>query len=116
MKIGKIIILTLLLYGHEIWSLLLREEHRLFLTRGEGVVRGIFGHKMKEQTKNGENYTTSSFMIYILDQILLGCFKLRTMIWRGHAARVEVNKEYRVLVQKLERYLGVDKITVFFDR
>jgi hypothetical protein len=48
-KIGiyKTIILPLVLYGCELWSLTLREEHRL-------RVLGIFGPKMKRQ-EAGEN-------------------------------------------------------------
>jgi hypothetical protein len=39
-KIYKSIILTVVLYGRETWSLTLREEHRVFENR---VLRRIFG-------------------------------------------------------------------------
>jgi hypothetical protein len=51
METGKAIILRLLLYGHEIWFLKSPEEHRLLL------VRGIFGHKMKEKIKEWRKIT-----------------------------------------------------------
>jgi hypothetical protein len=38
--------------------------------------------------------------------------KLRTAIWQGRVARVEVKKAYKILVRKLERYVGVDNITL----
>jgi hypothetical protein len=46
-KIYKTINLPVVLYGHETWSLTLREEHRLraFANR---VLRRIFGHKRYE--------------------------------------------------------------------
>ena len=53
MKIGKTIILPLLLYAYEMWSLILGEESRMFLTTGWQM--GIFGHKIKEEKKKGEN-------------------------------------------------------------
>jgi hypothetical protein len=48
-KIYKIIILPLVLYGYETWSLILREEHRLRVF-GNKVVRKIFGPKRNEVT------------------------------------------------------------------
>jgi hypothetical protein len=43
-KICRIIILPVVLYGCETWSLILREEHRLRVF-GNGVLRGVFGAK-----------------------------------------------------------------------
>jgi hypothetical protein len=43
-KICKIIILPVVLYGCETWSLTLREEHRLRMFENR-VLRGIFGPK-----------------------------------------------------------------------
>jgi hypothetical protein len=47
MRIYKTIILPAVLYGHETWSLTLREEHRLRVFENR-VLRGIFGPKMDE--------------------------------------------------------------------
>jgi hypothetical protein len=47
MKIYKTIILPVVLYGFEIWSLTLREEHRLRVFENK-VLRRIFGPKREE--------------------------------------------------------------------
>jgi hypothetical protein len=54
--------LPLLLYGCEIWSLTLREEHRLRVFE-KRVLRRIFGPK-----RDGENYVTRSFISCTLCQ------------------------------------------------
>jgi hypothetical protein len=48
-EIYKTIILTLVLYGRETWSLTLREEHRLRVYENR-VLRRIFGTKRNEVT------------------------------------------------------------------
>jgi hypothetical protein len=48
-RIHKTIILPVVLYGYEIWSLTLREEHRLRLFE-KRVLRKIFGPKRGEGT------------------------------------------------------------------
>jgi hypothetical protein len=46
-KIYKTIILPVVLYGCETWSVTLREEHRLMVFENR-VLRGIFGPKRDE--------------------------------------------------------------------
>jgi hypothetical protein len=46
-RIYKTIILPVVLYGYETWSLTLREEHRLRVFEN-GVLRRIFGPKRVE--------------------------------------------------------------------
>jgi hypothetical protein len=46
-KIYKTIILPVVVYGCETWSLILREEHRLRVFENR-VLRRIFGHKRDE--------------------------------------------------------------------
>ena len=48
-KIYKIIILPIVLYGCETWSLTLREERRLRVVENR-VLRGVFGPKRDEVT------------------------------------------------------------------
>jgi hypothetical protein len=48
-KIYKTVILPVVLYGCETWSVTLREEHRLRVFENR-VLRGIFGPKMDEVT------------------------------------------------------------------
>jgi hypothetical protein len=45
------IILPVVLYGHETWSLILREEHRLRVFENR-VLRKIFGPKRDEVTRS----------------------------------------------------------------
>jgi hypothetical protein len=66
-KIYKSIILPIVLYGCETWSLTLREEHRLRVFENR-MVRRIFGLKRE----NGERCVMGSFIIYTHHQILLG--------------------------------------------
>jgi hypothetical protein len=49
MRIFKTIILPVILYGCETWSLILREEHRLRVFENK-VLRRIFGPKRDEVT------------------------------------------------------------------
>jgi hypothetical protein len=49
MKISRTIILPVVLYGCEIWSLTLREEHRLRVFENR-VIRRIFGPKRDKVT------------------------------------------------------------------
>ena len=70
-KIYKIIILPVVLYGFEIWSLILREERRLGVFENR-VLRRVFGPKKDEVTGNGENYTMRSLGISTPYPILCG--------------------------------------------
>jgi hypothetical protein len=67
-RIYKTIILPVVLYGCETWSLTLREEHRLGVFENI-VLRRIFGPKRDEV--NGQNCIMKSFMICTLRQVLL---------------------------------------------
>jgi hypothetical protein len=54
-RIYRTIILPVVLYGCEAWSLTLKEERRLRVFENR-VLRRIFGPKRDEVTGNGENY------------------------------------------------------------
>jgi hypothetical protein len=56
---GKGIILPVVLYGCETWSLTLKQERRLRVFENR-VLRRIFGRKRDEVTGNGENYIIRS--------------------------------------------------------
>jgi hypothetical protein len=66
-RICKTVILPVVLYGYETWSLTLREEHKLRVLENR-VLRRIFGSKRHEVT-GGENYVTKSFVICTLRQV-----------------------------------------------
>ena len=61
----KTIILLIVLYGCETWSLTLKEEHRLRVFENK-VLRKIFGAKRCEITDTGESYIMLSYMHCIL--------------------------------------------------
>jgi hypothetical protein len=97
-KIYKTIILPVVLYGCETWSLTLREEHRLRVFENR-VLRRIFGPKrdavMGEWRKlhNEELHN-----LYSSPDIIMQ-IKSRPLTWAGHVARMgEERKVYKVLV------------------
>jgi hypothetical protein len=67
----RTIILPIVLYGFETWSLTVREEHRLTVFE-KRVLRRIFGPKRDEVTGSGEDYITRNLMICTHHQILFG--------------------------------------------
>jgi hypothetical protein len=69
-KIHKTVILPVVLYGCETWSLTLRKERRLrdFENR---VLRKIFGPK-REEDGSWRKLHNDEFIAYILYRILLG--------------------------------------------
>jgi len=71
LRYKKIIILPVVLYGCETWSLTLREERRLRIFENR-VLRRIFGLKRDEVRGSGGNYIMRSLMICTAHQILLG--------------------------------------------
>jgi hypothetical protein len=68
-RIYKTIILTVILYGCETWSLTLREEHRLRVCENR-VLRRIFGPKREMNRREvGENCIMRSFITCTLRQV-----------------------------------------------
>jgi hypothetical protein len=101
-KIYKTIILPVVLYGCETWSLTLREEHRLGVFENR-VVRRIFGPTRDEVTGEwGKLHNRELHNLYSSPDIIRQ-IKSRTMRWAGHVARmVEGRNVYRVLLGKPE--------------
>ena len=66
-KTYKIIILPVVLYGCETWSLTLREEHRLRVFENR-VLRKIFGAKKDEITGEWKKFIMLRYMNCILRQ------------------------------------------------
>jgi hypothetical protein len=65
------IILPVVLYGCETWSLTLREERRLRVFENR-VLRKIFRSKRDGVTGGGENYIMRSFMTCTAHPLLCG--------------------------------------------
>jgi hypothetical protein len=87
MRIYKTIILPVVLYGCETWSLTLREEHRLRVFENR-VLRGIFGLK-KDEVIGGWRMLHNEELhnLYCLPSIIR-MIKSRMMKWAGHVARM----------------------------
>jgi hypothetical protein len=101
-KIHKTVILPVVLYGCETWSVTLSQEHRLRVFENRVLMR-IFGPKRDEVTRewkklhNGKLHNLYSSPD-IIRQIISG-----RMRWVGHVARMgEGRNVYRVLVGKPE--------------
>jgi hypothetical protein len=102
MRIYKAIILPVILYGCETWSLTLREEHRLKVFENK-VLRRIFGTKRDEVTGEWRKlHNEGLYDLYSLPSIIR-IIKSRRMRWAGHVARMgEKRNAYRLLVGKPE--------------
>jgi hypothetical protein len=94
----KTIILPVVLYGCETWSVTLREEHRLRVFENR-VLRRIFGPKRDEVTgERGKLHNEELHNLYSSPDIIRQ-IKSRRMRWAGHVTRMgEGRNVYRVLV------------------
>jgi hypothetical protein len=97
-KIYKTIILPVVLYGCETWSLTLREEHGLGVFENRAL-RRIFGTKTDEVTGDWRKLHNEELHdLYSLPSIIR-IIKVRRMRWAGHVARMgEKRNAYRLLV------------------
>ena len=86
-KIYKTIILSVLLYGRETWSLTLKEEKRLRVFENR-ILRRVFGHK---RDGNGEWRRLHHEELYSLyhSPNIVGVFKSIRLKWAGYVARME---------------------------
>jgi hypothetical protein len=108
-KIYKTIILPVVLYGYETWSLTLREGHRLRVF-GNRVLRGIFGPKGDEVTGEWRKLHNGELHNLYSSPDIVRHIKSRIMRWAGHVARMGEGREvYRVLVGKPEGKRRIDR-------
>jgi hypothetical protein len=107
-RIDKTIILPVVLYGCQIWSLILREEHRLRVFENR-VLRSIFGPKRDEVTGEWRKLHNEKLRDLYSSPSIIGIIKSRWMGWACHVARMGKGRNlYRVMVGKPEgrRSLG----------
>jgi hypothetical protein len=98
----KTMILPVVLYGCETWSLTLREEHRLreFENR---ALRRIFGPKKDELTSEWRKLHNMELHDLYSSPSIIRIIKSLRMRWAGHAARMgEKRHAYNLLVGKPE--------------
>jgi hypothetical protein len=108
-KIYKTIILPVVLYGCETWSLTLREEHRVRVFENR-VLRRIFGPKRDEVTGTWRKLHNEELHGLYSSPSIVRVIKAKRMRWAGHVARMgEVRGAYNILVGRPEgrRPLGI---------
>ena len=99
-KIYRTVILPVVLYGCETWSLTLREERRLTVFENR-VLRRVFGPKRDEVTEEWRKLHSEELSdLYLLPNIVR-VVKSRRMRWARHVARMGQGRGvHRVLVKK----------------
>jgi len=98
----KTIILPVVLYGCETWSLTLREERRLRVSENR-VLRKVFGPKRAEVTGEWRKLHNEELNDLYSLPIIVGVVKSRRMRWAEHVARMgEDRGVHRLLVGKPE--------------
>ena len=83
--IYRIIILPVVLYGCENWSLTLREERRLRVFENR-VLRRIFGPRRDEITREWRKLHTEELNDLYSSPNIVRVIKSRRMRWAGHVA------------------------------
>jgi hypothetical protein len=100
-KISKTVILPVVLYGCETWSLTSTEEHRLRVFENR-VLRRIFGSKRDEDGSQRKIRNDELHSLYSSPNVVR-VIKSRRMRFAGHVARMgEGRGVYRVLVGRPE--------------
>ena len=87
-KIYRTIILPVVLYGCETWSLTLREEHRLRVFENR-VLRRIFGPKRDGVTGEWRKLHNEELNYLYCSPNIVRVIKSRKMRCAGHVARME---------------------------
>ena len=101
-KTYKTIILPVVLYGCETWSLTLRGEQRLRVFENK-VLKKIFGSKRDEITGEGRKLHNAELHALYSSPNIIRNLNSRGLRLAGHVARMEQSRNaYRVLVGKPE--------------
>jgi hypothetical protein len=101
-KIYRSIILPVVLYGCETWSLILREECRLRVFKNR-VLRRIFGPKRDNVTGEWRRLHNKELYVLYSSPNIIWAIKSRRLRWARHVARRrERTGAYRASVGKLE--------------
>jgi hypothetical protein len=90
-RICKTVMLLVVLYGCETWSLTLREEHRLRVFENR-VLRNIFGPKRDEVAGGWGKLDNEEVRDLYSLPCIIRMIKSRRMRWAGHVARMGENR------------------------
>ena len=112
-KIYRTIILPIVLYGCETWSLTLREERRLRVFENR-VLRVIFGAKGDEVTGEWRKLHNEELNDLCCSPNVVRVVKWRRMRWAEHVSNMGGRRSlYMVLVKKPERKLKLGRPDLF---
>ncbi|KAJ4436535.1 hypothetical protein ANN_16566 [Periplaneta americana] len=101
-RMYKTVILPVLLYGCETWTLTLREEQRLRVFENK-VLRKTFGAKRDEVTGEWRKLHNAELHALYSSPDIIRNIKSRRLRWAGHVARMgESRNAYKVLVGRPE--------------
>ncbi|KAJ4447212.1 hypothetical protein ANN_09214 [Periplaneta americana] len=101
-RIYKTVILPVVLYGCETWTLTLREEQRLRVFENK-VLRKIFEAKRDEVRGEWRKLDNAELHALYSSPDIIRNIKCRRLRWAGHVARMgESRNAYRVLVGRPE--------------
>jgi hypothetical protein len=96
----KTIILPVVLYGCETWSLTSRQEHKLRVLENR-MLRRIFGPKRDRVTGGWRKLHNEGLHNLYSSPSAIRIIKLRRIRWARHVARMEENRKvYRSLIGK----------------
>jgi hypothetical protein len=96
------IILPVVFYGNETWSLTLREENRLKVFENR-MLRSIFGPKRDEVTGGWRKLHNEVLHGLYSSPSIIRVIKARRTRWAGHVTRMgEVRGAYNILVGRPE--------------
>jgi hypothetical protein len=101
-RVYRTIILPVVLYGCETWSLILRDEQRLRVFENR-VLRRIFGPKRDEATGDWRRRHNEELNDLYSSPNIIRVIKSRRLRWARHVARMgEERGAYRILVGRSE--------------
>ena len=99
----RTIILPVVLYGCETWSLTLREKFRLRFFEDK-VLRKIFGPRRNEVTGEWRRLHNEELLALYFSTNIIRVMKSRKKRWAGHVACMgDTRGSYRALVGKPEK-------------